>query len=73
MKSYLKDGYAMEFMDTIQQTLECCGSFSYRGWKDNLKWELQEANHEVPWSCCNPQSSVPCLFNNLSSYSYNNN
>ena len=90
MTRYLKEESIKQEIDSIQTSLQCCGTNGPTDWTKvsligkrlkTIHWyfdkfnesklkETHFANEEyftkdVPYSCCDPKSDIPCLFLNI--------
>lgn len=64
MMNYTLNHTSTLFVDRVQRDLRCCGDTSYKEWPAVL--ELPSTRGlQVPPSCCNPNTLIPCPFHDL--------
>lgn len=56
---------AMDLIDDVQDTLQCCGLHNTTTWTDNGKWAGNHTGGEIPVSCCveELEEGVKCFAN----------
>lgn len=62
--TYQEDEIVQEFLDYIQQKLECCGGTGYQDWERNVIFSCSSSSTllrcSVPSSCCTQSTGIHC-------------
>lgn len=62
--TYQDDELVQEFLDYVQQKLECCGGTGYHDWEKNVAFSCSSSSSllrcSVPLSCCTQPTGIHC-------------